>query len=282
MFINKNIYFDYTKLEKTIHNFYELIKLPIGVWDSNGDVFFGYPDNSSFCQKINTEYNDRKSCHRCDRTAAFKCNDTLKPYLYICHAGAHELVVPLVFEGKCRMYIVFGQFVCSESEELQRATMLRYCKNKGISSAILEAEFDKLPRLSSKYLDALANLAFLCFQTLWNNKTIEVRKEDILIEIDSYILENISSNLSVHSICANFHISKSTLYTLFKDYYKTTVNAYITQKRLEIAKELLQSSELSVTEISDHIGKNYNDFIQLFKKHELLSPTQYRKIHKFT
>lgn len=283
MFINNDIYINYELLKKTIRDFYEIAKMQMGIWDSNGNVFFGYPESSDFCTKVNIELGDRKYCHRCDQIAAFKCNETLKPYSYICHAGAYELVVPLVFEGKCRIYVVFGQCICLETENLQRATMLQYCKHKGISSEKMEEDFNKLPRYSQSYLNALADLALLCFESMWNNRTIELRKNDILIQIDKFILNHIKGDLSVQDLCSEFHISKNTLYSLFKEYYKMTVNNYITLKRLELAKEYLVSSDLSITEISEKIGKkNYNDFIQMFKKHELISPSKYRQLHKIS
>lgn len=283
MFINKDIYINRELLEKIIRNFYEIVKLQIGVWDSDGNVFYGYPDSSTFCQKINIDLKDRKYCHRYDQIAAFKCNETLKPYSYICHAGAYELVVPLIFEGKCRMYVVFGQCACLETEALQRATMIKYCKHKGIPLETLETDFNKLPRYSQSYLNAVAELASLCFQSMWDNRIIEVRKDDFLIQIDKFILDNIKNELTINDLCAEFHISKNTLYSLFKEYYKMTINNYITLKRLELAKQYLVNSDLTITEIAEKIGKkNYNDFIQMFKKHELISPSKYRHLHKIT
>lgn len=283
MFINKDIYINYELLEKTIQNFYEIVKLPMGIWDSDGNVFFGYPDSSQFCNKINIDLNDRKYCHRCDQIAAFKCDETLKPYSYVCHAGVHELVVPLVFEGKCRMYVVFGQCVCLETEEQQHATMLQYCKHKGIPPSELEPYFAALPRYPRSYLNALSDLAVLCFQSMWNNRTIEVRKDDILIQIDKFIIKNIAKDLTVQDLCNEFHLSKNTLYSLFKEYYKMTVNKYVILKRLELAKQYLVSTDFTITEISEKIGKrSYNDFIQMFKKHELISPSKYRQLHKIS
>lgn len=282
MLINKNIYINFDLLEKTIRNFYELTHLQIGVWDSDGNVFFGHPQiNTEFCTKVNIELRDRKYCHRCDEFATFKCNETLAPYSYICHAGAHELVVPLVFEGKCRMYVVFGQCVCTEKEAEQRATLRKYCEHKNIPVQDMERAFDKLPRYSQNYLKALADLAFLSFQAMWNDHTIEIRKDDILMQIDEYIYKNISGDLSIKNICNTFHLSKNTLYMLFNEYNKMTVNHYITLKRLEIAKHLLTSSDLTIAQISEKVGKkNYNDFIQTFKKYELISPYKYRQLHK--
>ena len=147
----------------------------------------------------------------------------------------------------------------------------------------MEEDFNKLPRYSQSYLNALADLALLCFESMWNNRTIELRKNDILIQIDKFILNHIKDDLSVKDLCSEFHISKNTLYSLFKEYYKMTVHDYITLKRLELAKEYLVSSDLSITEISEKIGKkNYNDFIQMFKKHELISPSKYRQLHKIS
>ncbi len=282
MFIKNGINIDFERIKQILHDFHELTDLCMSVWDSEGNVVYGYPTAlRGFCDKINYELGDNKHCHHCDLVAAFKCNETLAPYFYICHAGAYEVLIPIVLENKVRMYFIFGQCVCAEKEDAERDTVRRYCKLKGIPFSSLEPLFDELPRYSEAYLHSLANIAFMTFQSLWDNRVIEVRKDDILLSIDDFIMENMAADLSVKSICSHFHLSKNTLYMLFRNAYRLTVNEYIALKRLEVAKELLVGTELTVTQIAEKIGKkNYNDFIQSFKRYELVSPTKYRKIHK--
>jgi AraC-like DNA-binding protein len=57
-----------------------------------------------------------------------------------------------------------------------------------------------------------------------------------------------------------------------------TVKEYVLDKKLEKAKLLLKTSELSVTEIANKTGfPDYNNFIQRFKKSVGTTPLKYRK-----
>ena len=71
------------------------------------------------------------------------------------------------------------------------------------------------------------------------------------------------------------------MYQLFRDAFGTTVNGFITQKRLGLAQDYLKNSPaLNVTEISARCGfPDYNYFIRFFKKRIGMTPLQYRKTY---
>nr|WP_248927978.1 helix-turn-helix transcriptional regulator [Paenibacillus hamazuiensis] len=53
---------------------------------------------------------------------------------------------------------------------------------------------------------------------------------------------------------------------------------YINSKRIEQAKLLLGSTSLSVADISDRVGfASSNTFIRVFKRHEGITPGQFRQ-----
>ena len=55
-------------------------------------------------------------------------------------------------------------------------------------------------------------------------------------------------------------------------------NEYIIELRLQFAKSLLDNTNISIKQVSEHVG--YNDqyfFSRLFKKHIGISPQEYRK-----
>ena len=57
-----------------------------------------------------------------------------------------------------------------------------------------------------------------------------------------------------------------------------TVNGYVTGLRMQKARELLESTDVSVTEVASETGYyDYNYFIRVFRKSFGISPLQYRK-----
>ena len=86
---------------------------------------------------------------------------------------------------------------------------------------------------------------------------------------------------TLEKLCEVLHVSKNKLYSAFASQCGTTVNAYITQQRLERAKQLLWETDEPVYRVAEAIGiRNYTYFCRLFKKKTGLSPLAYRRSGK--
>lgn len=96
-------------------------------------------------------------------------------------------------------------------------------------------------------------------------------------ELMAYIGQNITGDLSLDAISARFFVSKSYLCRLFKAQTGTTVNKYITARRLNLAKSLLAAG-CSVGEACEQCGfQNYSNFIKAFTKAVGIPPKRYGK-----
>ena len=94
-------------------------------------------------------------------------------------------------------------------------------------------------------------------------------------EMLSFINQNISSPLSIEDLSGHFFLSSSYLCRIFKAATGTTINKYITAKRITVAKSLL-SSGYSVTETCERCGFNdYSNFLKAFTKAVGISPKKY-------
>ena len=73
-------------------------------------------------------------------------------------------------------------------------------------------------------------------------------------------------------------VSKNYLYSSFSSYYNCTVNEYIIQRKISVAKTMLIETKNTAFDIAKALGfDNYSYFCKLFKKHTGLSPLKYRK-----
>ena len=94
-------------------------------------------------------------------------------------------------------------------------------------------------------------------------------------EILTFINQNIGSPLSIEDLSGHFFLSSSYLCRIFKAATGTTINKYITAKRITVAKSLL-SSGYSVTETCERCGFNdYSNFLKAFTKAVGISPKKY-------
>ena len=100
------------------------------------------------------------------------------------------------------------------------------------------------------------------------------------------ILERIRQDLHCHyserftlDILSNrYNISKYHLQRSFSRYFGRSPTEYLTELRLTRAKELLQTTTLSVSEIAYRVGmENTSYFIYTFRVNEGTTPSRYRK-----
>lgn len=93
-----------------------------------------------------------------------------------------------------------------------------------------------------------------------------------------YIREHYNENIVINDLAERYGMSPNYFSSVFKkEVQQSTVN-YITEIRMEKAKELLETSDLSVVDIAKKSG--YEDsqyFFRVFKKHTGMTPLNYRE-----
>lgn len=93
----------------------------------------------------------------------------------------------------------------------------------------------------------------------------------------SHIFLNLKNDLSIRSIANALNVSPNYLGTMFRRHTGSAINEYVTQLRIERARQLITQTELSVQEISAETGFNSASyFIRKFREHCGESPTRFR------
>ena len=98
-----------------------------------------------------------------------------------------------------------------------------------------------------------------------------------ILDIMDYISGRLTEDITVEDIADACYVSRYHLMHLFKEETGYTLFAYITEKRLALARDLLKTG-MSVTEVCFGCGfKNYSTFSRAYKKHFRISPSEARK-----
>lgn len=110
-----------------------------------------------------------------------------------------------------------------------------------------------------------------------HNQTINLLADDV----QRYLEENYQDfNLSSKSIALHHHISVPYLNRIFKQKTGETIAFYIKSLRLNHARQMLTSTNLSVESIAKKVGfENTKYFYTVFKNEYGLSPSNYRITH---
>ena len=98
-------------------------------------------------------------------------------------------------------------------------------------------------------------------------------------EIKQYILHHYTENeLTAAAIAAEFKMSSSYLSRAFKESTGTNILDYIQRLRVDAAKKLLQTE--SVRSAAQQVGFwDTQGLVRAFKKHEGVTPSEYKHIH---
>lgn len=94
-------------------------------------------------------------------------------------------------------------------------------------------------------------------------------------QILDYINHNIAKTITLDQLSSHFYLSKSYICRIFRKVTGTTINKYITARRISIAKALLSEGVL-VNEVCGRCGfKDYSNFLKAFTKAVGVSPKKY-------
>lgn len=100
----------------------------------------------------------------------------------------------------------------------------------------------------------------------------------IICEITEDIKKNYNKRLSLYDYSLKYHYNLSYLSQMFKKINNMNFIDYLVYVRICKAKELIQSSDLSLVEIAKHIGyDDYCHFSKLFKKYVKCSPRYFKE-----
>ena len=96
-------------------------------------------------------------------------------------------------------------------------------------------------------------------------------------QIIQYIRIHLTENISLSSVAKSFNVSPQYLSRLFKEKTETTFKKYIVNLRFNLAVNMIESTDLPVSEICFDTGfGTVNHFLRAFKERYGMTPTEYR------
>ncbi|QOV18344.1 helix-turn-helix domain-containing protein [Blautia liquoris] len=216
----------------------------------------------------------------------FFINQYESHHLYQVDDGSHERIILSIYPDYLKSFCTkntdlnycftcrntnFGHKLSLTDEEQKR--FLYFVHNLTGTEGYGQDLMDKAAFLE---MMIFLNKIFLkrCDHDLLEHEITGVHHEQI-DGILSYVNQNLAQNLTIQNLADQFYISSSYLCRIFKDATGTTINKYITAKRITRAKALL-SDGYSVTETCSMCGfRDYSNFLKSFTKAVGISPRKY-------
>ncbi|MCM1122670.1 MAG: response regulator [Eubacterium sp.] len=180
-------------------------------------------------------------------------------------------------EGKDWKYIEVKQIVKKIS-----TIFLDVVSENGSSASM--GELDEMEQMMDKVLEKLdgeqvLNLLEEMLLIVLSEKMSEISGniKDVVREAAQFIDNNYYEEMTLVSLASKYCVESSYFSRMFKQETGKNLMLYITDKRIEKAKEIMRQSELSMAEIAFMVGyDDYTYFSKVFKKVTGVSPREYR------
>ncbi len=155
-------------------------------------------------------------------------------------------------------------------------TLTDYARVRIVYNQLLDVH--QLGGLRKKYCDFL--FTALCFEISAQSEYETVSGNKIVNSAAAWIELNINSPISLAELSDALGYNKRYLSRIFKENLGVTVNEYITDKKLTLAKQLLTGSDETISSIASMLGfEDGGYFMRLFKKHEGITCGEYRNAY---
>jgi len=166
----------------------------------------------------------------------------------------------------------------------------KFCKNSSIISLagneqteqIFSAFYNQPEHLQLSYqkikvLELLLYLSTLKIDA--KNGLTEYHSEQIetIRTIHEQLINHMEQRFTIESLSKQFLMNPTTLKTIFKSVYGTSIAAHIKEHRMEQAAKLLRETSLSIAEIAGRVGyDSQSRFTAAFKEYSGKLPKDYR------
>ena len=131
---------------------------------------------------------------------------------------------------------------------------------------------EQLARVLRSLIEEVIVNVLIYVQDTQNNP--HIGKQPMTVQAMDYIAKNLLNLADVDTICRDLCISRSYLYQLFRNDLNTTPKHYITERKLNLARqEILLGAK--VTSVYSQFGfTDYSTFFRAYKKHFGYPPTE--------
>lgn len=276
-------------LTEDIINYVKYLQIDAGLYvsikparfdtDVNRSLAFLDMHSNPYCLHIKSNRDCLSGCVAEHTRIIHSCGK--EPFFSMCSAGAWEFSYPVYF-GDLLMCIINVSGYCLDEKKGHRAAE-NYLKKYDRDSNLLLETYDKALEKNVPPIEKITavinpliymlELAYKEFPPTENN--------DLYTRILHYLNEHHNEKITIEDMAEALHYSASAICHIFKKRNGMGISAYLTELRMKEAKNLVENTKLSITEIAYAVGiLDSGYFSKLFKKSFGLSPMAVRKSGK--
>lgn len=283
------------EIREMLEKFYLVSGIRIGVYDTDFKILEEYPKTAKnfsdqrFCEKCkgvcpNVFYEE---CKKCDSQAREYIISTGEPYIYKCHMGFLEAMIPLVAGGETFCFLMIGQV--RNNDEIRAGKRMTKMGMEGVFAqyafpegkySVEEAleDYENMPKRDYETFKAYVYFLEMLAQKIYNEEYVSRDQTTVSRALMNFVKSNLYNDITIADFSKSVGLSTSYLAHSIAKELGTTFTKYLLVCRIEEAKRILRTTEMSVKKIS--VLLRYNDvsyFVRQFKRITGLTCTQYRE-----
>ena len=260
-------------IEEALNSFYTVSGMNISVLDRDfHTVFMIQSPSDTLCTEIHRDPREIERCKMSDIEHLAVVGRELKPMLYTCPFGMTEGIVPILRDDTPIGYL-FAAMGVEKGREGDVLSKCSACRAERLPS-LIEGEC----KADENEIISFFNLLKILADYLANDTSLTEGDKSIGQLVKRYIKHNISRKLTLAQIAKSLHCSTVTLTEHFKREFGITINEYITRKRMELARQLLLTTDAPLNRIASSVGfSDVEYFSRSFKKHHGDAPARWRR-----
>ncbi|MGL4393053.1 MAG: AraC family transcriptional regulator [Fusobacteriaceae bacterium] len=183
----------------------------------------------------------------------------------------------ICFDGKIKDFFLESIF----SYNKENGLIFRCSDNLRIQNLIYDIISELILDDKLSHFKIKLQLSLLIVELARNTNTLEelqpISYEKNIIHQTINYIENNYKTASLGDISTKLNIRNYSLSKLIKKEFNLTFKQIVQNKRLKKAKELVENSSLSITEICEFVGySNWSYFYKIFKKKYYCTPNKFR------
>lgn len=229
----------------------------------------------SFCSYIHLSDLCLSVCRSSDIEKLNAASHSGEGLVFTCPFGITEAIVPIMRLDKPIAYLFATLGVFSNGQVISRALP------KSLSQAESDRLKSQLKSITEEEARSHLTLIKAVADSIAQDPSITEVEEKIGGLIKEYIKRNLTKKISLSDIAWHLHCSTVTLTQSFKGEFGITIVDYITKKRMELARQLLLSTDEPIGKIAESTGYADSEyFSRLFKKFHGAPPSRWRETCK--
>ena len=228
-------------------------------------------DYQNYCRIIQREL--KHKCIACDRNKFKEATSTRKPILYRCYSGLYEMFLPLFIENTLAGYLHFGQ-VRAEHDFSTIAEECSLYEHSEIKE--LEESYNSMEIINKEKLILISELFQKFSDIILKNKLVELKHAKSEYYLKKYVEANLDKPIDVRSASEFIGRSPSFVTHKFKEIYGKTFHEYLSDERIELAKQLLRKYSIDETFQKCGFNNRYH-FSKVFKKVTGITPRKFQQ-----